>query len=200
VQRIGVFGGTFDPLHTAHLALAAAARRRLRLSRLLWVLTPQPPHKANQHITPLPLRLEMLRAALAGSREFEISTVEIDRPPPHYAVDTVRLVRGQFPQAELVYLMGQDSLRDLPEWHEPAAFLGEVDALGVARRPGAGFDPAALEARLPGVGAKTRWISVPVNPVSSSEIRAKIRQGEPVGGLLPPAVWSIIERENLYRP
>src|SRR5512143_3713267 len=113
---IGVFGGTFDPPHTGHLILAAEAQAQLDLERILWVLTPTPPHKPGQRITSTALRLEMLQAAIDGNPDFELSRVDLDRPPPHYAVDSVHLLRAAYPQAWLAYLMGGDSLDDLPTW------------------------------------------------------------------------------------
>src|SRR5512147_2567788 len=98
-ERIGLFGGTFDPPHLGHLILAAEARDQLALTRLLWVLTPTPPHKLHQEITPLEHRLEMIRLAIAGSPEFELSRIEIDRPGPHYTLDTLGLIRAANPDA-----------------------------------------------------------------------------------------------------
>ena len=94
---IGVYGGTFDPPHLGHLILAAEALHQLQLQRLLWVLTPEPPHKPGRPITPLPQRLEMLQLALAGTPGFELSTVEIDRPGPHFTIETLKILRRQFP-------------------------------------------------------------------------------------------------------
>src|SRR4030042_4938152 len=102
-MRLGIFGGTFDPPHVGHLILADEARVQLGLERVLWVLTPNPPHKMDQAITPLVDRLDMLRAALGDALHFELSRVDIDRPPPHYAVDTVRLLRRHHPDDTLVY-------------------------------------------------------------------------------------------------
>ncbi len=199
MERIGIFGGTFDPPHLAHLTLAAEAFRQLNLTRLLWVLTPDPPHKPGRPITPLALRLEMLQAALAGRPEYQLSRVEIDRPPPHYAAETVRLLRAEYPWDFLIYLMGGDSLRDLTQWHQPDAFLRGLDSLGVMRRPGAGIDFQQLEARFPGVGGKILWVRAPLSAQSSSAIREAVRSGKPVDQLIPQSVGLIIEREKLYR-
>src|SRR5512134_3010613 len=104
-MRLGIFGGTFDPPHLGHLILAAEAQAQLGLERILWVLTPFPPHKTDQQVTSLGDRLDLLAAALDDDPAFELCRVDIDRPPPHYAVDTVGLLHAQYPQARLVYLM-----------------------------------------------------------------------------------------------
>ncbi len=197
--RLGVFGGTFDPPHHGHLALAEAARRELHLDRVLWVLTPAPPHKTDRRITPLHDRLAMLQAALLNRPEFVLSHVEIDRPPPYYAVDTMRLLRLQFPGAWLAYLMGADSLRDLPHWHAPRDFVAACDALGVVRRPGVTVDLSALEAALPGDRAKIRFVEAPLLDIAASDIRRRVRAGESIVSLVPPPVAALIADRGLYR-
>lgn len=197
--KFGVFGGTFDPPHNGHLALARAARRALGLDAVLWVLTPMPPHKPDREFAPLADRLAMVQAIVEREPAFLLSRVDIDRPPPHFAVDTMHLLRQQNPEAELIYLMGEDSLRDLPFWHRPKEFLSVCDALGVMRRPGVQVDLTALERVLPGVGAKIRWVEAPLCALASSEIRRRIQRGESVEAYLPPPVLEIVERRRLYR-
>src|SRR5512135_1764894 len=150
-ERVGVFGGTFDPPHLGHLILASEARAQLHLDRLLWVLTSVPPHKLGQPITPLDDRLVMLRRALKDDPAFEISRVDIDRPGPHYSTDTMRLLREGNPGAALVFLIGEDSLRDLTTWHEPARLVAECDEIGVMGRPGVETNLTGLEAKIPGI-------------------------------------------------
>jgi nicotinate-nucleotide adenylyltransferase len=196
-MRLGIFGGTFDPPHVGHLRLATAALEQLSLDRVLWVLTADPPHKQRNAISPVEDRLAMVAAAIAGQGAFEISRVEIDRPGPHWSADTVRLVREQHPGAELYYLMGGDSLADLPTWGRPQAFLAATQ-LGVLRRPGDEVDLAALEAVLPGVSERVRYIDVPPMDVASQDIRERVREGLPLEGLVPPAVEAIIDARGLY--
>ncbi len=199
VESIGLFGGTFDPPHVGHLILAAEARDQLGLSRVLWVLTPQPPHKQGQPITPLAHRLAMLAHMLADSPEFEISRVEIERPGPHYAVETVQAVAAQCPGAEMTYLMGGDSLRDLPTWRRPSDFLAACHTLGVMRRPGDQIDLDALERTLPGIRAKTRFIEAPLLTIASSDIRRRIAGGKMFRYYLHPTVYEYIQQHRLYR-
>jgi nicotinate-nucleotide adenylyltransferase len=198
-MRIGIFGGTFDPPHIAHLILADEACSQIRLERLLWVLNPDPPHKHGLSITPLVDRLAMVQAALANNPAFELSRVEIDRPAPYYAVDTVRLLREQYPGAELIYLMGSDSLRDLPTWHRPREFVGATHILGVMLRPENQVDLPALEAQIPGVSAKVRMIQTPLIEISASQIRQRVSQGGSFRYYLPQGVYDIIQERGLYR-
>ncbi|MCX6065187.1 MAG: nicotinate (nicotinamide) nucleotide adenylyltransferase, partial [Chloroflexi bacterium] len=143
-ELIGIFGGTFDPPHLGHLILAAEALNQLKLTRLLWVLTPQPPHKPERPITAINHRLEMLKRTIGNSPGFELSTIEMDRPGPHYTLETLDLLQNKFPSARLVLLIGGDSLRDLPSWKYPTEILLAVHAFGVMRRPGDQFDLNAL--------------------------------------------------------
>jgi nicotinate-nucleotide adenylyltransferase len=197
--RIGIFGGTFDPPHRGHQALARAARRQLGLDRLLWVLTPDPPHKQGLSITPLPERLGMLRLALHGHPAYEISTVEMERPGPHFALDTVRAVGRQNPGVGLVYLMGGDSLQNLPNWHRPTELVAHLDALGVLRRPGDSLDMEGLEQAIPGLRAKVRWVEVPPVDVSGREIRARAASGRSFRRFLQAGVYRYIVENHLYR-
>jgi nicotinate-nucleotide adenylyltransferase len=198
-MRIGVFGGTFDPPHLGHLILAEEAAWQLRLDRLLWVLTPDPPHKLGRPITALEVRLAMLRAATWDNPGFELSQVELNRPGPHYAVDTVRLLVEANPGSEIVYLMGGDSLRDLPAWHHPGEFINRCAGLGVMRRPGDEIDLEALDQRLPGLLVKVEFINAPLLEISASQIRHRAANGQPFRYFIPPAVYEIIVAHRLYQ-
>jgi len=198
MQSIGIFGGTFDPPHIGHLILAAEARTQLGLDRLLWVLTPDPPHKQDQPIAPLEHRLAMLKLAIADDPSFELSAVEMDRPGPHYALDTVKILADQNPGAELVYLMGGDSLRDLPTWYRSADFVSACHAIGVMRRPGDSIDLSALEKMLPGLTAKVRFVDAPLLDIAAHEIRARAAESRPFRYFLPSGVYTYIVEHNLY--
>lgn len=198
-MRIGIFGGTFDPPHLGHLILAGESCDQLRLDRLLWVLTADPPHKQGHPVSPLQNRLDLVLAAIQDNPVFELSRVDIDRPGPHYAVDTVQIVAHQFPHAELFYLMGGDSLHDLPDWHRPMEFLRECTGLGVFRRPGDGVDLSVLEMALPGIGARLRFIEAPLLEISSSEVRERVRLGRPFRYYLPSGVYALIQSRRIYQ-
>ncbi len=197
-MRVGIFGGTFDPPHVGHLILASEAYDQLKLDRLLWVLTPDPPHKQGVPVSSEGQRLELVMAAIAGNITFELSRVEIDRPGPHFAVDTVRLLRQELPGAELFYLIGGDSLHDMPTWHRPQELVEEVDGFGVMRRPGDDIDLDNLESVLPGLSAKTHFFSAPLLEISASEIRERIASGRPFRYYLLPSVYKLIVENDYY--
>jgi nicotinate-nucleotide adenylyltransferase len=197
-MRLGVFGGTFDPPHLGHLILAEEARFQLNLTRILWVLTPSPPHKEESEISSWEIRLELVQAALGDDPHFELSTVDIDRPGPQYAYATLGILHKRYPGTELVYLMGGDSLHDLPGWERPLEFLAASDAIGVMRRPGELIDLTDLERVVPGVSNKVCFIDAPLLEISGSEIRRRARMNEPIRYFLPPAVYQIIQKIHLY--
>ena len=198
-MRVGVFGGTFDPPHLGHLILAAEALDQLRLDRLLWVLTQDPPHKHGRMIRPWEERFEMVRLETAEDPAFEISRVDIDRPGPHYAVDTMAILAQQIPGAELFYLIGGDSLHDLPTWHQPRQFLQACAGLGVMRRPGDSINLDALENVLPRISARVHFITTPLLEISSTDIRQRIASGRPFRYYLTPAVYQYILKTRLYQ-
>jgi nicotinate-nucleotide adenylyltransferase len=197
--KIGLFGGTFDPPHIGHLVLASEAVHQLGLARLLWMLAPDPPHKQEQPITPLPHRLEMLRRMIAGNPVFELSLLEIDRQGPHYTIDTVRLLAKQEPNADIVLLIGGDSLRDLTTWRLYTDLVAEVAKIGVMRRPGEPFDLTALEEKIPGLTEKVAFIDASFQHVSSTELRRRIETGGVYRYYLFPSVYEYIESNHLYR-
>lgn len=198
-MRIGVFGGTFDPPHLGHLILAAEAFEQLELDRILWVLTPDPPHKLGKTISPLPVRLQLLEAALGDEPKFEISRLDIDRPGPQFAVDTVQLLAREVAGSEIYYLIGGDSLRDLPTWRNPQQLIQRVAGLGVMRRPGDDFDLEQLEQVIPGLKARLHFFEAPLLEISSSQIRQRIQQGRTYRYYLPIRVYEMIEERGLYR-
>jgi nicotinate-nucleotide adenylyltransferase len=197
--KLGVFGGTFDPPHVGHLILAAEVQAKLGLDRILWVLTPEPPHKRGQTITPLAQRLAMLQSAIQDNPDFELSRVDIDRPPPHYSLDTLRCLRLERPQDELIFVMGGDSLGDLPTWHEPDAFLAACDALAVVHRPYEQIDLKTLEEKLPGIRQKLRFVQAPLLEISATQIRQRVACRDPFRYFLPAAVYQYIRDHHLYQ-
>lgn len=198
-EKIGYFGGTFDPPHIGHLILAGEAAVQFNLTRLLWVITPDPPHKQDQTLAPLPHRIEMLKRMIVDNPLFEISDLEMNRPGPHYTIDTVRLLAKQEPNADIILLLGGDSLRDLPTWRLNADLVTAVSKIGVMRRPGDFADLSALEEKLPGIKEKIMFIDALLQPVSSRELRRRIAAGEMVRYYVPPSVYEYIETHHLYR-
>ncbi|MEW6029057.1 MAG: nicotinate-nucleotide adenylyltransferase [Chloroflexota bacterium] len=198
-ERIGIFGGTFDPPHLGHLILASEACSQLDLSRLLWVLTPNPPHKLSQVVTSVEHRLEMLQRAISDNPAFELSRLELERPGPHYTLDTVRIIQNRFPSADIILVIGGDSLRDLPAWRLAADLVSACREIGVMRRPGDSADLAALESLLPGLRAKLRFVDAPLLEIASSEIRRRVAEGRSVRYYLPPLVHEYIQSQHLYQ-
>jgi nicotinate-nucleotide adenylyltransferase len=197
-MRLGIFGGTFDPPHIGHLVLASEARHQLDLDLILWVLTLNPPHKQSQSITSLFHRLDMVRAAIGTNPNFKLSRVDIDRSPPHYAVDTLKLISKEYPYADLVYLMGSDSLENLDTWYKPKEFVKLCKIIGVMSRPGSIFDSNKLEMLIPEMERKVRFIETPLLAISASQIRNRISKNRPFRYYLPPQVFRIIRDRNLY--
>ena len=198
-MRTGIFGGTFDPPHLSHLILAEEAMHQMDLERLLFVLTPDPPHKQDQLITSSAERLLMLEAAIGDNNRFEISRVEIDRPGPHYSVDTVRLLQKELPTAKLIYLMGGDTLGFLPGWSRPEEFIKACYQIGVMRRPDDKIDLAAIELELPGVSEKVQFIEAPLLEIASHQIRRRVAEGRPYRYYVSPAVAEVIKDRGIYR-
>lgn len=198
-EQIGLFGGTFDPPHLGHLILASEAYAQLELNRLLWVLTPEPPHKQDQAITSIEHRLAMVELAIQDNPDFEFSRVELDRPGPHYTLDTVELVAKQYPNADITPIIGGDSLRDLPTWHRPKELLQACHWVGVMHRPGEQENLEALEQQLPGISSKVHYVDAPLLEIASREIRSRITHGQTYRYYLPPAVYKYIEQNHLYQ-
>jgi nicotinate-nucleotide adenylyltransferase len=198
-MRIGIFGGTFDPPHVGHLILAEECRSQLALDKLLWVVTNLPPHKQNVTISPVKDRIELVKLSIADNPGFELSLVDVDRPGPHYALDTVRLIREQYPEAELFYLMGGDSLHDLPSWHRAQEFLAACDGLGVMRRHQDRVDLESLDSLLPGIKAKVHVVEAPILEIASHQIRLRIHDGEAYRYYLTDRVYRALQDLDLYR-
>ena len=198
-MRLGIFGGTFDPPHLGHLILAEEARWQLNLDRVLWLLTPVSPLKKHAAISPWEQRLELLTAAVPDDPHFEISRIDVERPQPHYAHESMKILKDEYPGQELVYLIGEDSLRDLPKWKEPGELIAISDQIGVMHRPDTPIDLDALEDLLPGLLSKLAWVDSPLIEISASMIRKRLQTREPVKYFLPAAVYRIIQEKGLYR-
>jgi nicotinate-nucleotide adenylyltransferase len=197
--KIGFFGGTFDPPHIGHLILAAEAAHQFGLSRLLWVLNPDPPHKQEQEITPLSHRLEMVQCTISDNPIFELSRLEIDNPGPHYTINTIRYLIQQESDSEIFLLIGGDSLRDLPTWRLPSELVTAVSKIGVMRRPVDSFDMPALESQVHGVTEKITFIDALLNNLSSREIRRRVLEGDEFRYYVHPSVYEYINANHLYR-
>lgn len=191
-ERIGLFGGSFDPVHDAHLALAREALAALRLDRLVWIPAGQPWQKSRT-MTPGVHRLAMLRAALAGEPRFVIDERELRRDGPTYTIDTVRELRAEHPKAELVLVIGQDQYAGFHTWAGWREILQTVD-LAVANRPGV---PTVVDPEVQ--RHPHRMVPLPMLDIAATDIRARAARGERVDQLVPPQVARYIELHGLYR-
>ncbi len=198
MKRLGVIGGTFDPPHIAHLILAECARDQLKLDCVLWIPAADPPHKQGQSITSIDHRIAMVRIAVADNPTFVLSLVDVQRPGPHYTADTLSILAKQYPSADLFFLIGADSLRDLPTWHAPGRVIAQA-WLGVAQRSGVSCDLADLDRAIPGLRSRVVFVDTPIVEISASYIRARLAANQSVRYLLPLGVESYIKENQLYR-
>ncbi len=193
-RRIGLFGGSFDPVHHAHLALARQARDELQLDELRWVPAGNPWQKTRP-MTPAAQREAMLRLAIEGESRFVIERCELQRQGPSYTLDTVRELQAATPDARWFLVIGQDQHRNLHTWHGFEQLLQRV-TLAVARRPDGAAD-AGIDPRVR--AAHKMALALPAMDVSASDIRARVAAGRDIGALVPPAVALYIRQQGLYR-
>jgi nicotinate-nucleotide adenylyltransferase len=185
--RLGVYGGAFDPPHLGHLVAASDACDALELDRLLWI--PSAVHPLKPVRTAAEVRLEMVRAAIAGDPRFAADDLELRRTGPSYTVDTLRELRRREPRAALFFLTGADNLRDLPRWREPDE-IARLATLAVVSRAG---ESLPADAAYPATAVAVTRVDV-----SSTEIRRRVAAGLSIRYLVPEAVRAVIERERLY--
>jgi len=196
--NIGILGGTFDPIHIGHLVVAEEARTKLGLSEVLFVPAGQPWLKQARDITPAAHRVEMVRRAIADNPYFKLSTLEVDHPGPSYTVDTLTLLQDQLSsQASLFFILGRDTLAELPLWKEPRKVI-QLCRLVVPPRLGS-RDLRHLEEAIPGLLDKVIQLDMPVIGISSSEIRHRIAQGLPIRYLVPSVVEKYIAEHRIYQ-
>ncbi len=198
MPRRGYFGGTFDPPHVGHQILAAEGMYQLELDQLFWILTPLPPHKLERKITDVKLREEMVQTMTHPISGWNLSRVDLDREPPYYAADSMEIVRRQNPDDHISYLIGEDSLRDLPTWYDVSRFLLNIDCLAVLERPGIETEVDKLAEILPGIKNKLRFLTAPEIQISSSEIRKRIKTGIPFRHFLTPEVYHFLVKNDIY--
>lgn len=198
-QRLGVLGGTFDPIHHGHLVAAQEAHDQLGLDLVLFVPAGNPPHKPAHPISAPDHRLRMVELAIADKSEFALSRVDLDRPGPCYTADTLILLRKEWgPGPTFFFIEGADSLAEITTWYRPDRLI-ELSELAVVQRPGAELDLQRLEEELPGLGEHLHWVHMPQLEISSSELRARVRDGRPISYLLPESVEAYVREQGLYR-
>jgi nicotinate-nucleotide adenylyltransferase len=197
MERIGLLGGTFDPPHLGHLWLAEAARQTLELDKVLFLPAGQPPHKSADPISAVDHRLAMTALAVNGSSHFLLDVTDIERPSPHYTSTLLPLIQQAYPKSQLWLLIGSDSLRDLPFWHEPQKVITQC-RLAVLPRPGIAVDWVWLSLYVPGVDRGVDMLNGPVIDISSTAIRSWLAADHQPHYLIPPLVLNYIQAQSLY--
>jgi len=185
LKKIGIFGGTFDPIHHGHLILARDAIEQLQLDELLFIPAAISPHKLDRTPTPANARVEMLRAAIEGEPQFCLDTLELERPAPSFTVDTVEALRIREPDAQFVYLIGEDNVARLSTWHRFAE-LSKMVQFAVLDRTGLKTEHSFPTVR--------RHVDI-----SATDIRNRVARGQSIRYLVPPGVEKIIRERQLYR-
>jgi len=197
-MRVGVLGGTFDPIHIGHLVAAEEVRAQLGLDRAVFVPAGLPPHKLSNDISPVDHRLAMVKLAIASNPYFAVSRVDIDRFGPCYTVDTIELLRAEWgPDIELYFIMGSDSLADILTWYRPERLI-RLCSLAVVERPGYRVDMEELERALPGITSRVHFVNSPPLDISSTDIQRRVRQGLPIKYQVPEVVEDYIYEHELY--
>jgi nicotinate-nucleotide adenylyltransferase len=197
-MNIGIFGGTFDPPHIGHLIVADQALTQLQLDEIWFMPVGQPPHKLGNHVTPVHHRVTMVSLSIADHPAFRLSLVDVERPAPHYSSTALELLEARYPEHQWCFIMGADSLTDLPRWHNPGRLIA-LATLGIASRPGARPDLEALERELPGLRERVHWIDTPLIDIASSDLRRIAQAGGSLRYLVPYPVETYIRTHRLYR-
>ncbi|NOZ06283.1 MAG: nicotinate-nucleotide adenylyltransferase [Chloroflexi bacterium] len=199
MKRVGILGGTFDPIHIGHLFIAEEVYAALKLEKVYFVPAGEPPHKLDEHVTPIRHRVAMVKAAIADNAHFALSLIDANRQGPSYSIDMVRLFRqtGQG-DCKVYFIMGIDSLLDLPHWHRPEVLM-RLCELVVVTRPGYRQNLEDLGRALPGLGERVQFIHSPGMDVSSSDIQRRVHNGQPIRYLVPIGVEQYIREHGLYK-
>lgn len=199
MQRLGVMGGSFDPIHFAHLLVAETVREALELDLVLFLPVGQQPLKLGQPQASVEHRITMVELAIAGNPHFALSRVDADRPGPSYTVETLRQLREEWsePGMEMWFIIGADSLLTFPRWRDPEGILSQT-RLAVVRRPGYLPDTSSLYAETPQLEAAVDWVDAPLMEISATDIRRRVAEGRSIRYLAPETVREYIEEHGLY--
>ena len=200
-RRVGLMGGTFDPIHYGHLVVAEEVRAALELAEMVFIPSRQPPHKEEGTVSPSHHRLAMLELAIASNPHFSISRVELDRPGPSYTVETLRLLREEWGRKTALYfVIGWDSLAELVTWHDPAGILEQLTYLVAVHRPGYQVAPGKyLGEQAPGIEQRLLTVPAPQLDISATDLRLRVAEGRPIKYQTPEAVERYIAQHGLYR-
>jgi nicotinate-nucleotide adenylyltransferase len=192
-------GGSFDPIHIAHLIAADSVRETLLLDQVLFIPVAQQPLKLGKPVTPAEHRVAMVELAIRDNPYFGLSRIEVDRPGPSYTADTLRLLREQFDSGtSFWFIVGSDSFLTLPTWREPGAILS-LARLAVVRRPGVILDLTSIEAQLPSIATRVDWVEAPLIDISATRLRQRVAEGKSLRYRVPEPVREYIETNGLYQ-
>jgi len=199
-RRVGIMGGTFDPIHNGHLACAEEAMGQFDLDEVIFVPTGNPPHKANEQVTPARERLTMVHLATIGHPRFRVSPVEIDMPGPSYTAETLAYFRSELGEAaKLFFITGADAVLEILHWRDPEKLMSMCSIIAATRL---GYSGERLQTFLEEVKRETNHevlqMKIPVLQISSTDIRRRVRESKPIRYLVPQAVYQFIEKEGLY--
>lgn len=198
-KRVGILGGTFDPIHVGHLMMAEAVRGEYRLDEILFIPAASPPHKEGQRITPAAHRYLMTVLATLSNPRFRVSDIEMKRPGPSYTIDTVYELRYQFPQTAFYFIIGTDVIAEIATWDRVEELLTLCPFIA-ASRPGEEPDLVRLRRELGALGeARIHPVTTPELEISSTDIRQRVRRGASIRYIVPDAVEQYIYKEGLYR-
>ena len=199
-MRLGILGGTFDPIHIAHLIIAEEAREQLDLSAVVFIPAGDPWLKASEPLSPADLRLDMVRSATASNPFFQVSDIEVKRSGPTYTVDTLENLHSTWEvPTEAFFILGLDALIELPRWRDPERFVELCTPVVFTRSANSQAQVEDVKAVVPGLREKLRVLEGSVIEVSSTEIRRRIAVGGSVRYMVPPEVSELIARHGLYK-
>jgi nicotinate-nucleotide adenylyltransferase len=200
-RKIGVLGGTFDPIHLGHLIVAEDLREKLGLGEVLFIPAGRPWLKLEQEktISAAEHRLAMVRLVVASNSHFKVSAMEIERPGLSYSIDTILELKAKLgAQAEIYFIVGPDALAELPKWKEPARLVEICQVVGIGRPVHEQVDLRKLESSIPGASQRIMLVDVPQIDISSTDIRRRVARGLSIRYLVPEAVEKYIEEHKLY--
>ena len=199
MKRLGIMGGTFDPIHYGHLVAAEMARCQFELDKVLFIPTGKPPHKLGRETAAAALRLEMIEQSIRDNAAFDISTLELEREGPSYTVDTLRILSRSYPEHQLYFITGTDALLQIFSWRKSEEIMRLTEFIGVARP---GFDVSDFFLKLKQEHSEDRsrihYLEVPALAISSTDIRLRMKNGQSIRYLLPEPARRIIMENGLY--
>jgi nicotinate-nucleotide adenylyltransferase len=197
--RLGIMGGTFDPIHFGHLVTAEEALVQFNLDRVLFMPTGHPAFKSAEHVTPAEDRYLMTVVATATNPDFDVSRMEIDRPGPTYTVDTLRALRAEYgPSTELFFITGADAVWEIVTWKD-AQTVADLATFIAVTRPGYDLEAARRAHEDAATGFRIEYVEVPALAISSTDLRGRVAQKRPIRYLTPESVVSYVEKRGLYR-